>query len=221
MVKQPKFQAVLFDLDGTLLDTAPDFLTCTNRLLDGRGMPLLTEDDIRKMVTHGSAGIISQTFSLHNSHPDFEPLRQELLSLYMDNLAEQTRPFPGIAELLAEPERYTLALLERLQLTSSPSTIICPDHVTRTKPDPESVLLALRELAIAPEAAVFIGDHLRDIEAGIRAGTATIAAAYGYLDDSEDPGSWGATYTVDDAHQLSPLIFERKPHESHPVSSTR
>ena len=90
MVKQPKFQAVLFDLDGTLLDTAPDFLTCTNRLLDGRGMPLLTEDDIRKMVTHGSAGIISQTFSLHNSHPDFEPLRQELLSLYMDNLAEQT-----------------------------------------------------------------------------------------------------------------------------------
>ena len=235
MAKQPKFQAVLFDLDGTLLDTAPDFLACTNQLLGGRGMPLLNEDDIRKMVTHGSAGIISKTFSLHNSHPDFEPLRQELLSLYMDNLAELTRPFPGIAELLTElaeyqipwgivtnkPERYTLALLERLQLTSAPSTIICPDHVTRTKPDPESVLLALRELAIVPEAAVFIGDHLRDIEAGIRAGTATIAAAYGYLDDSEDPGSWGATYTVDDAHQLSTLIFERKSHESHAVSSTR
>ena len=222
MAKQPKFQAVLFDLDGTLLDTAPDFLTCTNQLLGGRGMPLLNEDDIRKMVTHGSAGIISKTFSLHNSHPDFEPLRQELLSLYMDNLAELTRPFPGIAELLTElaeyqipwgivtnkPERYTLALLERLQLTSAPSTIICPDHVTRTKPDPESIILACNQLGIEPKDTVYIGDHLRDIEAGLRAGATTIAAAYGYIGDEEDVSSWGAHHTVSCATQLHDLIFK-------------
>lgn len=231
MDKQPKFQAVLFDLDGTLLDTAPDFLTCTNRLLGERNMPPLTEGSIRKMVTHGSAGIISEAFSLNKNHPDFEPLRQELLSLYMEHLADRTRPFPGIVELLAEladyripwgivtnkPERYTLAILEQLCLNPPPATIICPDHVTHTKPDPQSVLLALQELAIIPEKAVLIGDHRRDIEAGIRAGTVTIAAAYGYLDENDDPSDWGATFTVDDANQLSPLIFQRTSHESQAV----
>lgn len=221
MTNAAKYRAVLFDLDGTLLDTAPDFLTCTNRLLASKGMPLLEEHDMRRLVTHGSAGIVRGVFALQQDHPDFEPIRQELLALYFENLADRTRPFPGISELLSQlqerqipwgivtnkPERYTLAILEQLPLGAVPATVVCPDHVRRTKPDPESVLLACSLLAVAPEQTVFIGDHLRDIEAGLRAGTTTIAAGYGYLDENEDPTSWGADHTVTCATQLATLIF--------------
>ncbi|MFT7300166.1 MAG: 2-phosphoglycolate phosphatase [Porticoccus sp.] len=216
-----KFQAVLFDLDGTLLDTAPDFLTATNRLLERKGMPLLPAECIRRLVTHGSAGIIKEVFELEEKHPDFEPIRQELLTLYMANLADQTRPFQGITELLAtlgqqhipwgivtnKPESFTLAILKQLPLYPAPSTIVCPDHVTKTKPDPESVILACQQLGVSPRESIYIGDHQRDIEAGLRAGTTTIAAAYGYIDDDENPTSWGAHYTVTSASQLLALIL--------------
>jgi N-acetyl-D-muramate 6-phosphate phosphatase len=216
-----RFQAVLFDLDGTLLDTAPDFLTATNRLLAQKGMPLLPAESIRRLVTHGSVGIIKKVFELDEQHPDFEPFRQELLALYMDNLADQTHPFKGITELLStlgqqqipwgivtnKPESYTLAILQQLPLSPAPATIICPDHVVKTKPDPESVLLACKQLGISPDKTVYIGDHQRDIEAGLRAGTTTIAAAYGYIDKNEDPALWGAHYTVNCATQLLELIL--------------
>lgn len=220
--KRSLFQAVLFDLDGTLLDTAPDFLTATNRLLEKKALPPLTESDIRGLVTHGSAGIIRNVFDLDETHPDFEPTRQELLALYKDNLADKTRPFQGITDLLValgqqqipwgivtnKPELYTLAILEQLPLTPYPSTIICPDHVKQTKPHPESVILACNQLGITPENTVYIGDHLRDIEAGLKAGTTTIAAAYGYIDSQEDVSSWGAHHMVNSATQLKSLIFE-------------
>ena len=218
---RPKYRAVLFDLDGTLLDTAPDFLTCTNKLLAQKGMAQLTETGIRRLVTHGSAGIIRGAFSLEPEHPDFEATRRQLLALYFRHLAEKTRPFPGIAELLStlaehnipwgivtnKPERYTLAILERLPLGSTPAAVICPDHVQQTKPHPESVLLALEQMEVPPQQAVFVGDHLRDIQAGHRAGTATIAATYGYLEEREDPLSWRATHTVESATQLVNLIL--------------
>ena len=220
--KKALFQAVLFDLDGTLLDTAPDFLTATNHLLAKREMPLLAEDKIRTLVTHGSAGIIRKVFDMDETHPEFEPTRQELLTFYKNNLADKTRPFIGITELLFElvrqqvpwgivtnkPELYTLAILDQLPLTPSPETIICPDHVTHTKPNPESVILACEQLGVEPKNTVYIGDHLRDIEAGLSAGTTTIAATYGYIDDKEDTGSWGAHHTVNCATQLQEFIFE-------------
>jgi len=216
------FQAVLFDLDGTLLDTAPDFLTATNQLLAKKNLPLLAEDDIRRLVTHGSAGIIRNVFSMDEAHPDFEPTRQELLSFYRGCLADQTHPFVGIKELLLalenhqipwgivtnKPESYTLAILEQLPFSPSPETIICPDHVTNTKPAPEPILLACHQLGVKPENTVYIGDHLRDIEAGLNAGTTTIAVAYGYIDKHEDPSSWGAHHTVDCATELLNLILE-------------
>lgn len=221
-MKKALFQAVLFDLDGTLLDTAPDFLTSTNLLLSKKGMPLLNENDIRWLVSHGSAGIIRNAFKIDESHQDFEHIRQELLALYKDNLADQTRPFDGINELLLElgrqqtpwgivtnkPELYTLAILEQLPLSPSPASIICPDHVANTKPDPESIILACNQMGIEPKNTVYIGDHLRDIEAGLRAGATTIAAAYGYISDKEDTSSWGAHHTVTCATQLHDLIFE-------------
>jgi phosphoglycolate phosphatase len=222
MLSKPSpFKAVLFDLDGTLLDTAPDFLTSTNLLLEKRGLPLIGEENIRWLVSHGSAGIIRNVFDMDETHPNFEPTRQELLTFYKDNLADKTQPFEGIESLLLEleqqqipwgvvtnkPEFYTLAILEQLPLSATPATIICPDHVTKTKPDPESIVLACLKLGVKPEDTVYIGDHLRDIQAGLNAGTTTIAAAYGYLDDIEDPISWGAHHTVSCATQLQSLIF--------------
>lgn len=217
-----RFQAVLFDLDGTLLDTAPDFLTATNHVLQKRERPPLIEDDIRRLVTHGSAGIIRNVFQLEESHPDFEPTRQELLAFYKNHLAENTRPFKGITDLLLtlgqqqipwgivtnKPELYTLAILDQLPLSPPPSTIICPDHVVKTKPDPEPVLLACYQLGIKPEHTVYIGDHSRDIEAGLRAGTTTIAAAYGYIANDEEASQWGAQHTVNCASELQKLIFK-------------
>ena len=223
LVKKALFQAVLFDLDGTLLDTAPDFLTSTNLLLTKKGMPLLDESDIRWLVSHGSAGIIRNAFKMDETHQNFEPTRQELLALYKDNLADKTQPFNGIKELLLElgrqqtpwgivtnkPELYTLAILEQLPLSPCPSAIICPDHVTNTKPHPESIILACNQLGIEPTNTVYIGDHLRDIEAGLRAGTTTIAAGYGYIGGNEDVSSWGAHHTVSCATQLHDLIFKQ------------
>ena len=216
-----RFQAVLFDLDGTLLDTAPDFLTATNLLLEKKGLDQLPAESIRRLVTHGSVGIIENVFELDKAHPDFEAIRQELLALYMDNLADQTRPFIGITKLLHtlgqhqipwgivtnKPEIFTLAILKQLPLSPPPATIICPDHVSKTKPDPESVILACHQVGVSPNNAVYVGDHRRDIEAGLKAGTTTIAATYGYIDSNEDPTLWGADHTVSCATQLLDIIF--------------
>ena len=219
--KKAFFQAVLFDLDGTLLDTAPDFLTATNQLLAKRSLPLLAEESIRQLVSQGSAGIIRNVFGMSETHQDFEPTRQELLSFYRNCLADKTHPFLGIRELLLalknhgipwgivtnKPELYTLAILDQLPFSSSPETIICPDHVTKTKPDPESIILACNQLGVKPKNTVYIGDHLRDIEAGLSAGTTTIAAGYGYIGQDEDPLTWGAHHTVNCATELLNLIL--------------
>ncbi|MDX2465635.1 MAG: HAD-IA family hydrolase [Porticoccus sp.] len=215
------FQAVLFDLDGTLLDTAPDFLTATNQLLAKRALPLLAEDSIRQLVSHGSAGIIRNVFDISETHQDFESTRQELLSFYRDCLADKTHPFLGISELLLtlkrhdipwgivtnKPELYTLAILDQLPFSTTPKTIICPDHVSKTKPDPESIILACNQLGVEPKNTVYIGDHLRDIEAGLSAGTTTIAAGYGYIGKDEDPLTWGAHHIVNCATELQNLIL--------------
>ncbi|HLS98243.1 MAG TPA: HAD-IA family hydrolase [Porticoccaceae bacterium] len=216
-----RHDAVLFDLDGTLLDTAPDFVTAINRVLAERGLPPHPESMVRAAVSHGSAGLIAATFDLEASHPDFEPLRQALLAHYRTCLTDETRLFPGMERVLEalavrgipwgivtnKPAQYTDAIVARLPWPSPPATVICPDHVTRTKPDPEPVLLACRQLDLAPGRAIYVGDHLRDIEAGRGAGTATVAAAYGYLDADENPAEWGADHIIERADQLIDILF--------------
>src|SRR5690606_13954607 len=221
--ENPAYRAVLFDLDGTLLDTAPDFVTALNRMLAQRGQDLLDPHLIRAGVTHGSAGLISLAFGLRADSPDFEPLRQEFLGYYQDCLSQQTRLFPGLEQLLTKfarqdipwgivtnkPELYTRAILSDLKLPSAPRTVICPDHVSRTKPDPEPGLLACRELNIAPAEALYVGDHLRDIQAGLNAGCYTVSAAYGYIGGDDDPRDWGAHFLITDPAQLDAIVFAR------------
>ena len=214
-------QAVLFDLDGTLLDTAPDFLTATNRLLSAKQRSVLHHDSLRQLVSNGSAGIIEYAFDLPRDHSKFEPLRQELLDFYWETLAEETDLFPGMSAVLEainlknlpwgivtnKPERYTLEILRRKPINPAPQTIICPDHVRHTKPDPEPILLACAELGVAPENCVYVGDHLRDIEAGLRAGCTTIATLYGYLSETDKPEDWGAHHQVNNAAQITNILF--------------
>ncbi len=215
-----RFGAILFDLDGTLLDTAPDFIKAARGLAEAMGRQPPDEATVRKAITHGSKGILEKAFCVYESDPEFDQTRQHLLTLYLDCLADQTRPFPGIAELLSviqrhqlpwgivtnKPLLYTQAILRQLPLHPAPDTLVCPDHVTRTKPDPEPVNLACSQLAVAPEETLYIGDHIRDIQAGLAAGATTIAAAYGYLDDSDNPETWGAHHVVYHASEITELL---------------
>jgi N-acetyl-D-muramate 6-phosphate phosphatase len=219
--KKPEIKAVLFDLDGTLLDTAPDFVTALNRMLIEKSMPPLASKIIRAGVTNGSAGLITMAFGLNPGDQEFEPLRQVFLSYYFECLTEQTRLFPGMELVLAKlqdrhipwgivtnkPEKYTRAILENLWLPSSPSTIVCPDHVRNTKPHPEPVLKACDVLEVGPQHTFFVGDHLRDIESGLSAGCITVSAAYGYIDNSDRPEHWGGHFLIHHASELDGILF--------------
>lgn len=214
------YRAVLFDLDGTLLDTAPDFAISLNQLLAQKKRPLLTEQAIRAIVSNGSAGLIAHAFNCQEGHQDFEQIRAEFLAIYLDNLCRETRPFPGIQPLLDQlghagvpwgivtnkPSLYTEAILDALQLRPAPASVVCPDHVENTKPHAEPVLLACEQLGVKPQHTVFIGDHRRDIESGRAAGAVTIAAAYGYVDD-DHPDTWDAHHLVNHAAEISALLF--------------
>src|SRR6187551_3549289 len=200
MMAKP-IRAVMFDLDGTLLDTAPDFVVVVNQLPVEQARPELAAETIRAGVSNGSKALIKLAFAIDENNEQFEPLRQRLLELYLQNHSVHTRPFPGITELIAQlaahniawgiatnkPALYTLPLMIDMNMQPPPASIICPDHVGRAKPDPESLFLASRHLGCTPEEIIFVGDHKRDIDCGKGAGSITIAAAYGYVDEGDDP----------------------------------
>lgn len=215
------FKAVLFDLDGTLLDTAPDFISAVNLQLESHGKSVLSDSEMRNTVTNGSAGIIHKAFGLEPEHPDFSPLQEEFLALYFTNIADRTALFPGLQAVLDtclqqglpwgivtnKPWQYTQALLEQLDLISQSATTICPDHVINPKPDPEGLLLACSELSLSPADCLYVGDHLRDIQAARSAGMRTIAAGWGYIDQSETLEQWQADWIVDQSQDLHALLF--------------
>ena len=215
-------KGVLFDLDGTLLDTAPDFVTALNKQLSLHGRDLLPDHAIRTSVTNGSIGLIQDGFGMSPDHEQFETLREEFLELYFANLADKTALFSGLQQVLDDcsargipwgvvtnkPWRYTEATMVQLGLMDAAATVICPDHVKRAKPDPESIVLACSEIAIAPQDCLYVGDHVRDIDAGRAAGTRNIAAGWGYIEASEDIHNWQADWIVDQSHQLHELLFK-------------
>lgn len=219
---KPRYDAVLFDLDGTLIDTAPDFAAVLNRMLESRGRTPLPYATVRQAVSQGARAVVALGFGEHSfDTPEFEALRQEFLREYSEHLADNTRLFPGLDELLQEleaagtpwgivtnkPSVYTNPLLKLLNLDQRCRVAICPDMVTRTKPDPEPMFKACTELGVDPARAVYVGDHLRDIQAGRNAGMPTIAAAWGYVLFGEDAHDWQADYTIDTVAALRPLLF--------------
>jgi 2-phosphoglycolate phosphatase len=196
---------VLFDLDGTLLDTAPDMHAALDRLLQEQGRPPLPFAAVRNHVSNGSRALVRLGFpdleeSLH------EPLKQRYLELYAADLCVGTRLFPGMGDLLDELERQgmcagvvtnkptwlTEPLLEALGLTPRLATVVSGDTLPQRKPAPEPMWLAARQTGIDPARLVYLGDAERDIAAGRAAGMCTLVADWGYIDAGDDPDAWRA-----------------------------
>jgi phosphoglycolate phosphatase len=213
-------EAVLFDLDGTLLDTAPDFVTTMQLLLARHNRPVLDESTIRQTVSHGARALVSLGFDSAKDSPDFEDLRQELLTIYLTKLSEKTALFRGMDIVLAhleqqqipwgivtnKPSLYANKILSDLKLDSRSSITICPDHVSKTKPDPEPMLLACKQINCSSENVIYVGDHRRDIEAGRNAKMTTVAASYGYIDPNDPVDTWKADYAIDQPVELLAII---------------
>ncbi|CAI8304965.1 MAG: Phosphoglycolate phosphatase [Cellvibrionales bacterium UBA7375] len=215
------FKALLFDLDGTLLDTAPDFITAINAQLKRHGHNPLIGDVVRTSVTHGSIGIIENVYNIKQDHPEFELLKEEFLELYLSKISEKTGLFDGLRQVLDscgernipwgivtnKPLRYTAPLMADLGLDKQSATTICPDHVANPKPDPEALILACSQIKIAPSDCIYIGDHIRDIQAGKSAGMRTIAAGWGYIEEFENITQWQADWVVEKSADLNSLLF--------------
>ncbi len=212
--------AVLFDLDGTLLDTAPDFHWTLNALLAEEGQPAMDYATLRSHVSAGARAMVQAGFELNLDDPSFDRLHQRMLALYASHLAVDTVLFDGLNSTLQalesagiawgivtnKPELYTRPLLEGLNLTERAASVICPDHVNQRKPDPESLFMACRQINARPQHCVYVGDHIRDIEAGRRAGMRTVAAGYGYIDASDSVASWQADHIITHGNELLPLL---------------
>ncbi len=211
-------KAVMFDLDGTLIDTAPDFIYVLNTLRNQHQLPPLNDTEIRNTVSNGARALITLGFGLNEGENGFEALKQQLLDLYGEHLAVKSGLFEGMATLLEEiqnhgllwgiatnkPERYTVPLIAALGLR--PDCVICPDHVQHSKPHPESLLLAASQLSCTPEQILYVGDHERDIRCGNDANSPTVAAAYGYIDQGDDISCWQATYIAHNVSELQSII---------------
>jgi phosphoglycolate phosphatase len=214
-------KAVIFDLDGTLIDTAEDFVVVVQALRAEHGRDEMDEDLIRSNVSNGARALVSLALDLAETDPGFEQKRLRLLDIYSEVIGSSARPYPGIEALLGElhsndigwgistnkPRAYTEPLLEKLAITPAPVSVVCPDDVSQRKPHPESLYLNCKHMDCSPHQAIYVGDHLRDIEAGRRAGMYTIAAAYGYIEAHDDPASWNADTTANCSTELSSLIF--------------
>jgi len=206
-----EINTVLFDLDGTLLDTAPDLANALNFVLQSHGRPPLPFATIRPVVSHGGAALIALGFGLPADHPDFESYRQELLAYYKNNIANQTRLFPGIDTVLDyleshglnwgivtnKPGWLTEPLLEALELRKRAAGVVCGDTLEQCKPHPEPLLFACRQIGTEPGHCLYVGDAERDIQAGHNAGIATLVALFGYLTPEDRPETWGADGLID------------------------
>jgi phosphoglycolate phosphatase len=216
--------AVLFDLDGTLIDTAPDFIAVLHQLCADQGIAPPGDTAILATVSSGARALVELAFQLAPGARGFDTLHQALLNAYMTQLNESRSVlFPDMDGLLAilehrrvpwgvvtnKPERFSIPLLDKLGLSTRCSVLICPDHVTQTKPHPEPLLLACNRLGCQPRQAVYVGDHQRDIQAGNAAGMLTIAAAYGYLPPDPPVGDWGASYISPTVADIQDYLTDR------------
>ena len=199
-------KTVLFDLDGTLVDTAPDLAAVLNTLLEQHGKQRQPLDAIRPYVSHGSAGMLGFGFGMSDKDPGFSALWKEFLDLYADDLCHQSRLFPGMGDVLDELEQRNLSwgvvtnkpgyltrpLMDELDLTERCCCIVSGDTLAQRKPHPAPMFHAANQADAEPAQCVYVGDAPRDIEAGNRAGMQTLVALYGYLHADDKPAEWGA-----------------------------
>ncbi|MES2424774.1 MAG: HAD-IA family hydrolase [Pseudomonadota bacterium] len=209
-------QAVLFDLDGTLVDSAPDLAAAADQMRTDRGLPSLPYENYRPMAGAGARGMVGVAFGIGPEHANFIALRDEFLANYDHCLTQRTHAFDGVVDMLAQlaqratpwgvvtnkAARFTVPLTRAMPLFASAQTIVSGDTTPHAKPHPEPLFEAARRMGVDPAKCVYVGDDERDIVAGRAAGMATVAATYGYLGATLDTAQWGA-----DAEINSPLAL--------------
>jgi len=210
-------RGVLFDLDGTLLDTEPDFTHVLNAMLAKHGREKVDGALVRKFVSAGAMSVVRQGFSL----PENDPLVQELLQDFLERYSQQIPQtqaglFTDIDLVLStlnahgipwgimtnKARRFSEPLLKRFESFASCATLVCPDDVGKGKPDPAGLLLACKQMGLPPEDVLYVGDHPRDIEAAQKAGMPGVAIEWGYLPDDIHISEWGAHFVADTPQAL-------------------
>lgn len=221
MSRSRQFDAVLFDLDGTLIDTAPDMVGVLQNQLQDEGRDRIDYAAARSNVSNGSAGLIRLAFP-DVTAKEHERLRTDYLDRYVMSVCEESTLFSGLADLLDlldgadipwgvvtnKPTRMTDPLMDALGLLNRATCTISGDTIPQRKPDPAPLLLAAEKTGILPGRTTYVGDALRDIEAGNAAGMFTIAAGYGYVTDDDDPIRWNADVIVSDPQELTMMLVK-------------
>jgi phosphoglycolate phosphatase len=214
-----EFDAVLFDLDGTLVDTAPDMVRVLQDMQVARNREPVDYEIGRRYVSNGAIGLLRLAFP--DDGVDFgDPMHHEYLERYAEMICEESRVFDGLAGLLDwlddagcpwgvvtnKPEYLTLPLLDALGLAARSACTVSGDSLPVRKPDPGPLLLACDIAGIDAWRSIYVGDAARDIEAGLAAGMGTIAAAYGYITEDDDPRAWGADILASDTEELAQIV---------------
>jgi len=219
MMRTP-IELVLFDLDGTLADTAPDLAAAANRQRADRGLDPLPVEHLRPMASHGARGLIGRALGLAPGDADYEAARLEFLAYYEQAICVHTRLFAGMAETLDHLEsegrrwgvvtnkmaRFTEPLIEQLGLYRRAACVVSGDSTPHPKPHPAPLQHALQLVGMLAEQAVYVGDDQRDVQAGRAAGLRTIAASYGYLGEGVPIDQWGADHVIAAPGELVALL---------------
>jgi 2-phosphoglycolate phosphatase len=214
-----KLSCVLFDLDGTLVDTAPDLISSLNRALEMHGFDPVAAEIVKPFISYGAKAMINATQSVLDDQLKADIL-ETMLTHYQNNIAEHTVFFSGMADTLAsieaqglkwgvvtnKRERFTNPLMDALKLTDRASCIVSGDTTRNSKPHPEPMLAACKQADVNPQECVYIGDALHDITAGKNAQMKTLAAVYGYINPGDTPETWGADALIESPEQISTWI---------------
>lgn len=209
-------KAILFDLDGTFADTAPDLAAALNHARASRNLPPLPLEALRPQASHGSRGLLKAGFDIEPEHPDFYPLRDIFLDYYAHNICVHTRLFGDTGTLIDalerrdirwgivtnKPHRYTLPLMQALGYADRAACLISGDTCAHAKPHPEPMLKACELLGVAPAECLYLGDDLRDMQAANAAGMRGIIASYGYVSTDVSVENWQAYGSVNHPTEL-------------------
>ena len=220
---KPVFEAILFDLDGTLVDTAPDLVAAANRLLLAHGKKALPYEELRPRASAGARGLIAGGFGITPEQAEDIPLRDEFFQYYESHICVDSVLFNGMEELLHhfekasipwgivtnKMERFTNPLMQLMGLNHRACVIVSGDTTAHAKPHPEPLLHAARLAGIDPSKTLYVGDDHRDIIAGREAGMKTVTALYGYLGSIEPAHAWGADYEIQEPLDLLKIVFPK------------
>jgi phosphoglycolate phosphatase len=213
-------RAVLFDLDGTLIDSAPDLGAAADQMRTDRGLPSLPLENYRPMAGSGARGMLEVAFGVAPEHHEFEALKDEFFVNYTRCMTQRTRPFDGAGALVAnlsrrglvwgvvtnKAARFSEPLTRAMGMFVTAAVVVSGDTTPHTKPHPAPLFEAARRIGMEPASCMYVGDDHRDILAGRAAGMATVAACYGYLGRTADPRQWGADAAIKSPLDLLQLL---------------